>query len=108
MGAQDLPRRAGARAAAHDPGPFVTVGGRRVILGYSALPGGGRWVPAISVDPDGPSQRRRFYVASQDHAVSSPGAAMQLAVRMAADWPKLDSRDLVATLHWLGIPAACG
>jgi len=107
MRTQALPRRAGGRAAAHDPEPFVMVGGRRVILGYSALPGGGRWVPAISVDPDGPNQRRRFYVASAEHAVTSPVTAMQIAGRMAADWPKLDGRDLVATLHWLGITAAC-
>jgi len=32
---------------------------------------------------------------------------LQIAGRMAAVWPKLDGRDLVATLHWLGITAAC-
>ena len=106
MGHRDLPRH--SRREGANPETSVTVGGRRVILGYTALPGGGRWVPAISVDPDEPHQRRRLYVASAAHAVSSPVAAMAAAGRMAADWPKLAGHDLVATVHWLGIAAACG
>jgi len=80
----------------------IEIDGQRVTVGFSALDDG-RWLPAISVDPDTVGESRRMLVAGRAHAQTSPKAAILLACDMARDWRRIVTQDPIACSHWFAI-----